>query len=88
MCFFNWSIFEGFTPAQLVSSLQSLAHFHAVGYAMKKVNKIDDLEVITWLYSASETKSKKLISVSNIVKDLVRFEDDVSTHTALLVISG
>ena len=41
--------------------------------------EIDDVEVITWLYAASETESKKLISVSNIIRDLVRFEDDVST---------
>ena len=33
----------GFTKAQLMSSLQSLAHFHALGFAMKKLNKIDDL---------------------------------------------
>ena len=26
-----------------MSSLQSLAHFHALGFAMKKLNKIDDL---------------------------------------------
>ena len=70
--------FVGFTPAQLVSSLQSLAHFHAVGFAMKNVNTIDDLEVkYPFLSTFYPNLSKDKVMVELMDKNFQLFLNDL-----------